>query len=182
MLATASSIGMSNSASSTENSPTVNDSLLFGVAALLGDQLAEARARERRDRQLGRLVVDTREQRQRRPRPQALEPEQCERVRDRAHRLAQPEEGGVDVAQQPHAEPDVERDPRLQILELDARVLEDREQVEHRQPAGVDPLGLHDLRPAEEVALEQIAPRLLADGVVALVLDPLGERASDRSA
>ena len=141
----------------------------------LAGELAEAGADQRGDGQLRRLVVDAREHAERRPALDVLEAEQRERLADRPDVAAQAEERRVDVAKQPEAERDVVGDQLLDLLELDVGVVERRGHLQQREPVGGDAAGARDRRPAEEVALEQVAAGIDAELVIGLGGELLGD-------
>ena len=144
----------------------------------LAGELAEAGADERGDGELRRLVVDAREHAERRPALDVLEAEQRERLTDRPDVTAQAEERRVDVAKQPEAERDVVDDQLLDLLELNVGIVEHRGHLEQREPVGGDAAGARDRRPAEEVALEQIASGVDAELVIGLGREFLGDELS----
>jgi hypothetical protein len=146
------------------------------VAAPLTGQLAEARTHERRLDQLARLLLDAREDAERGPPLHVVEPEQHQRSPDRVDLTAHPEEGGVDVAQQAVAESDVARHERLELAQVDARVLKRRDELEDREPVRRHAARFHALGLAEEVPLEEVEAECLAALVVLLGLDLLGEQ------
>ena len=66
-------------------------------------------------------------------------------------------------------------DQLLYLVELDRRVVERRGNLEECEAVGGDAAGARDRRPAEEVALEQIAAGLHAELVIGLGRELLGD-------
>ena len=166
----------------TENNPSVNSSPGRRDDELLARQLAEARADEGGDGQLGRLVVDAGQRGQCGPATEVLDPEQGERLTDGADLAAQAEEGGVDVAQQTQAERDIAGDQRLDVGELDCGIVERGDDLQHGQAVGRDPARDHDGWTAEEVALEEVGAGADAELVVGVGAHLLGQHRAGKGA